>query len=307
MDANHLVRRDYRRVDRDGGGGIVSISKAIDPRRVGISKSLVTATALCGRKGWYSEKIRLEDGSRLPFIAPERVAFGSALDEAILIIVEAFRSNHPWNEKDVVDQGLFAARSRPTEEGIDWGIFHAQLEAAIKIFVYDVLEPELVTFRDVYLQGLDGESLKVEGLIGTPDFIFRKWNGAEGGTMILDLKASARSKSAKDLLSAEMAFYSYLWSRYSAGELPGVGYLTYVRTKRPTYQLITGKATADHLLLAEQYLAATKSVVARESVDDVAFSTSFCGSCEWRKPNPAVGFGGCSVGRLIASDEKEAE
>ena len=284
----------------------MSISKAIDPRRVGISKSLVTTTALCGRKGWFSEKIRLEDGSRLPFVAPERVAFGSALDEAILIIAEALRSGRPWDEDEVVNAGIEAVRSRPTEE-IEWEIFEAQLRAAVKIFVYDVIEPELVTFRDVYLQGLDGESLKVEGLIGTPDFIFRKWKGEDGGTMILDLKASARSKSEKDLRSAEMAFYSYLWSRYSAGELPGVGYLTYVRTKRPTYQLITGKATADHLLLAEQYLAATKSVVARESVDEVAFSTSFCGSCEWRKPNPAVGFGGCSVGMLIASDEKEAE
>jgi hypothetical protein len=285
----------------------VSISKAIDPKRVGISKSLVTSTALCGRKGWFSEKIRLEDGSRLPFIAPERVAFGSALDESILIIAEALRANQSWNEKDVVDQGLFAARSRQTEEGIDWEIFHAQLEAAVKIFVYDVIEPELVTFRDVYLQGLDGESLKVEGLIGTPDFIFRKWNGEVGATMVLDLKASARSKSAKDLRSAEMAFYSYLWSRYSAGELPGIGYLTYVRTKRPTYQLITGKATGEHLLLAEQYLAATRSVVGRDSVEEVAFTTSFCGSCEWRKPNPLVGFDGCSVGRLVASDEKEAE
>ena len=283
------------------------ISKAIDPRRVGISKSLVTATALCGRKGWFSEKIRLADGSRLPLIAPERVAFGSALDEAILIIADSIRSNQRWDEKDVVDQGFYAARSRPTEDGIDWGIFHAQLEAAVKIFIFDVLETELVTFRDVYLQGIDGESLKVDGLIGTPDFIFRRWKGEDGGTMILDLKASSRSKSERDLRSAEMAFYSYLWTRYSAGELPGVGYLTYVRTKRPTYQLITGKATADHLLLAEQYLAATKAVVARDSVDEVGFSTSFCGSCEWRKPNPEVGFGGCSVGMLIASDEKEAE
>jgi hypothetical protein len=201
---------------------------------------------------------------------------------------------------------MTAVQARQTT-GIDWEIFEAQLRAAIKIFVYDVLEPELVTFRDVYLQGLDGESLKVEGLIGTPDFIFRKWRGEEGATMILDLKASARSKSAKDLRSAEMAFYSYLWSRYSAGELPGIGYLTYVRTKRPTYQLITGKATGEHLLLAEQYLAATRSVVGRDSVEEVAFTTSFCGSCEWRKPNPIVGFDGCSVGRLIASDEKVEE
>ena len=305
MDAHPLVRRDHHRVNRNGGD-LVSISKAIDPKRVGISKSLVTSTALCGRKGWFSEKIRLEDGSRLPFIAPERVAFGSGLDEAILIIAEALRAGRTWDESDVVDEALTAVMARPTI-GIDWEIFEAQLRAAIKIFVYDVLEPELVTFRNVYLQGLDGESLKVDGLIGTPDFIFRKWKGEEGATMILDLKASARSKSVKDLRSAEMAFYSYLWSRYSAGELPGVGYLTYVRTKRPTYQLITGKATGEHLLLAEQYLAATRSVVGRDSVEEVAFTTSFCGSCEWRKPNPLVGFEGCSVGRLIASDEKEEE
>lgn len=292
---------------------MTTISKAIDPKRVGISKSLVTSTALCNRKGWFNEHIRTADGARLPLIAPERVAFGSALDEAVLFIAWHIREGLPWRESDAVAEGLKSALGRKHEDGINWDVFEVQLRNAIAIFRTDVLNdtvPDsqpLVDFRGAMLQGLDGESLRVGDLIGTPDFIINGATRPNGRTLILDLKASSRAKSERDLRSAELAFYAWLWSVHTSGELPDVGYLTFTRTAKPRFQLLVGAADVGHLQLADEFVKTTRAVIAAKRQEDVGFSTSFCGSCEWRKPNHEVGFDGCSIGRLVAAEETGGE
>jgi hypothetical protein len=290
-----------------------SISKAIDPKRTGISKSLITSTALCNRKGWFAEKIRTADGARLPLIAPERVAFGAALDESILEIVVAIRENAPWDLRTVHHMGVQAAMTRPHRDDIDWDKFQGELFVALELFQSDILrdglgEPPVVDFHGALVQGINGDSIRVNtdsfgDVIGTPDFIISGRTRANGRDLVLDLKSGARAKSEKDLRSAEMAFYAYLYAQKWGGDLPDVGYLTYIRTKTPRFQFITGTATADHLRIAEAYIATTKSVVARETADEVGFTTSFCGSCEWAKPNPTVGFDGCSIGLLMGNEE----
>jgi hypothetical protein len=291
-----------------------SISKAIDPKRTGISKSLITSTALCNRKGWFAEKIRTADGGRLPLIAPERVAFGAALDEAILEIVVAIRENAPWDLATVHHLGVQAAMTRPHRDDIDWDKFKGDLWVALELFRSDILrdgtgDAPVVDFHGSLVQGINGDSIRVETrafgtVIGTPDFIISGKARANGRDLVLDLKSGARAKSEKDLRSAEMAFYAYLYAQKWGGDLPDVGYLTYIRTKVPRFQFITGEATASHLRIAEAYIATTKSVVARETADEVGFTTSFCGSCEWNKANPAVGFDGCSIGLLMAVEEE---
>jgi hypothetical protein len=291
-----------------------SISKAIDPKRTGISKSLITSTALCNRKGWFAEKIRTADGARLPLIAPERVAFGAALDEAILEIVVAIREDAPWSIQTAHHLGVQAGMTRPHRDDIDWDKFKADLWVALELFVSDVLlegmgESPLIDFHGALVQGINGDSIRVQteafgDVIGTPDFIISGTTRANGRDLVLDLKSGARAKSEKDLRSAEMAFYAYLYAQKWGGDLPDVGYLTFIRTKTPRFQIITGAATADHLRIAEAYIATTKSVVARETPDEVGFTTSFCGSCEWNKANPAVGFAGCSIGLLMAVEEE---
>lgn len=292
-----------------------TISKAIDPKRTGISKSLITATALCNRKGWFAEKIRTADGGRLPLIAPERVAFGAALDEAILEIVVAIREGAPWNMEAVHHLGMTAAQTRPHKADIDWEKFKGELRVALELFRSDILrddglgDPPLIDFRGALVQGINGDSIRViteafGEVIGTPDFIISGRTRANGRDLVLDLKSGARAKSERDLRGAEMAFYAYLYAQKWGGDMPDVGYLTFIRTKAPRFQILTGSATADHLRLAEEYLQTTKFVVARETADEVGFTTSFCPSCEWSKPNPAVGFDGCSIGRLVAIEEE---
>jgi len=288
------------------------ISKEIDPKRKGISKSLITSAALCNRKGYFSERVRLPDGTRIPWRVPEKVAFGAALDEAILHIAIRIREGQEWTQDDAVASGYDYALKKDSQDGIDWGLFRAQLDNAISLFRVDVLregteEAPILDFRHCYLQGMDGESLRVGELIGTPDFIFPGEHRENGRTLIVDLKAAARAKSEKDLRSAELSYYAYLWTLHSGGELPEVGYLTYARTAKPKYQLITGPSSGDALLLAEEYVKTTKAILTRSTQEEVGFSTSFCTSCEWRKPIPEASFGGCSVGLLVAADEKEED
>ena len=293
---------------------MASVSKAIDPKRVGISKSLITSTALCNRKGWFAEKIRTSDGGRVPLIANERISFGSALDEAILSIVEKIRENQPWRIEEALALGVRAAMDRPNDGTIDWGQFSDDLWAALVLFQDDVLgggiEEAKIDFHGCLVQGIDGESIRVEHpefgtVIGTPDFIISGKGRSNGRDLVLDLKSSARAKSEKDLRSPEMAFYAFLYAQKWGGDIPDVGYLTFIRSKTPRFQILFGEATADHLRIAEEFLKTTKFVVARETAEEVGFSTSLGRSCEWRKPNPTVGFDGCSVGLLMADQEEE--
>jgi hypothetical protein len=295
---------------------MTGISKAIDPKRVGISKSLITSTALCNRKGWFSENIRTDDGGRVPIVANERMSFGSALDEAILYIAQAVRSGEGYKLSVARHLGIQAAMEREHDPAIEWDVMMEEIRVALELFESDILrndglgDPPRVDFAGSLLQGINGDSIRVEHpefgtIIGTPDFIISGKTRPEGRDLVLDLKTSSRVKSEKDLRSAEMSFYAYLYAQKWGGDLPLVGYLTYVRTKVPKYQILVGEATAEHLRIAEEFLKTTKSVVARESQHEVGFTTSMCRSCEWRKPNPAVGFGGCSVGLLMADGEEE--
>jgi hypothetical protein len=212
-----------------------------------------------------------------------------------------------------VAEGLKAALGRKHEPNINWDVFEVQLRTAVALFRADVLNdtvPDsqpIVDFRDSLLQGLDGESLRVGDLIGTPDFIISGKHRPNGRTLILDLKASSRAKSERDLRSAELSFYAWLWSFHTQGELPDIGYLTYARTAKPRYQLLVGSADVGHLQLADEFVKTTRAVIAARRQEDVGFSTSFCASCEWRKPNPEVGFDGCSIGLLVAAEETEVE
>jgi len=280
------------------------ISKAIDPKRVGISKSTIVATTLCARKGWYGETIRDTDGRRISVPMPERVLFGTALDEAIQLII--------WNAREGVEidgvivdeaiqEGLGAMASRPGAEECDPVAIEFELVIAVETFVHEIL-PTL-SLKYLRLQGDDGESLRHGEFIGTPDILIL---GDEPA--IWDVKSSARSKAARDLWSPEMSHYAALYEGIY-GSMPLLGYLTWVRTKAPKWQVISMQSTPLHLQLANAHRAATKAVINATAVDALPFNTALCGSCEWKVAHPELGFGGCSIGQAVAvmSGTEEAE
>lgn len=275
------------------------ISKAIDPKRTGISKSTIVATNLCARKGWYGETIRDSKGRRLSVPMPERVLFGTALDEAIQLVI--------WNAREgvvidatlideAIQEGLGAMASRPGAEECDPVAIEFELVIAVEMFVRDIL-PTL-PLKYLRLQGDDGESLRHGEFIGTPDILIL---GDEPA--IWDVKSSARSKAARDLWSPEMSHYAALYEGIY-GSKPLLGYLTWVRTKSPKWQVVSMQSTELHIALATAHRAATKAAINTPTIDDLPFNTALCGSCEWKVTRPELGFGGCPIGQAVAAISK---
>lgn len=283
------------------------ISKAIDPARTGMSKSVIVATSLCARKGWYSEAIRDDQGRRVSVPMPERVLFGTALDEAVQVLNFNVREGVPVTPElleEAIQEGLGAMASRPGAEDLDPVLIEGELEAALAGYVEDVLPVLRERYGDglkgLRLQGNDGESLRSGDFIGTPDMLFVGDNPA-----VWDVKSSPRSKSNRDLYSAEMAHYAALYLDVF-GALPTVGYLTWVRTTRsvPKWQVLGTNATPLHLALATAYRTATKVALDSPVVDSLPFNTAMCGTCEWKVNRPEINFGGCLIGQAV--EELEA-
>ena len=287
-------------------------SKAIDPKRTGLSKSTVLAGSYCQRKAFYSESVRDENGARVQYAMPERVIFGVAVDVAALALMAWYREGwvpeHGSAERAALIErattlGFEAAAERDCKDTIDWGAFHNEL--ALSTFeLARLLDTGAVPLVGASFQGLNGESLRyvdpVYGeLIGTPDVITYD---TDGGLFVIDVKASARAKGVGDLISAEMAYYTLLVRKalaMPAGEYPRVGYLVWVRSKStPRWSFIHGKTGPAHEVLAEEYVETTLRAI--NSTTAVAFSTTMCGSCDWVRPIEGV-FEGCTVGRAVLS------
>lgn len=305
----------------------VPISKAIDPKRKGISKSLVVATSLCARKGWHQEHVRTADGARPQAVMAERVHFGSALDEATMTIIY-----HVWHLREeitdaliteAVEEGIGSIGTRPGSEDLDPVAMATELEAALRSFTADVLPQVLEGATRVYLQGWDGESWgDGHGGIGTPDITV--FYGKDRAT-IWDVKSSPRRKPLEALYGPEMSHYAALYDDIDRGRddhdderLPrhvSVGYLTWVRVKSPVWQVISAAVDLPHYAMAFAQREYTEAVVSHRTPDALAYNTALCGTCEYAdriegayRPARSLGdglepFPGCAIG-IIARGVK---
>jgi len=273
----------------------MTISKAIDPGRVGLSKSLMTSP--CERKGFYSETVRDADGRRLQFPMPERVTFGTAVDEAVGYIAFNDTRGFKWSAAAAVALGLTAAR-----EAKGWPLvqdpetFELQVKHAIDLYL--VSDDGLQRLRRHYpvrVQGDDGRSLKAGDVIGTPDFLTP--NGP------VDVKTWSRNDGIKKFwTSPEMGIYGFLWTAQDGSYPERLAYQAYVRVAKPYWiwlevtdpdeiaRLVDfGRATADHW----------RALLEAGHAELAAADTRFCGDCPFRDPLPEVGHDGCAVGRLV--------
>lgn len=276
----------------------MSIDKAIDPARVGISKSLVVTP--CERKGLYSETVRDESGRRLRFPMPERVIFGQAVDSAHSAIVDAAREGRHYSVAMGVSAGMLRLDS-PTSEHIDADLFETQLALALTKFLNEPDGLARIPLEGIRIQGDDGESLAWDGLVGTPDYIL-------GDGSILDVKTAARSYPAdKAWKSAEMPFYALLATGWNGGTIPPrLIYQTYVRSAKPYWQWLEWPGTADLVAIGAEYVAHWRALLAAGDVDLATPNTAFCGDCPWRESMREYGHSGCRVGSRMPRVEVEA-
>lgn len=278
------------------------ITKAIDPARVGLSKSTLTSGAICMRKSYYGEKIRDESGRRVGLTMTEPILFGKALDGMTLFVLAAKRKGAEYISADAVDFGI-ADASSSAPAGIDPETFRAELNLAALAFepIADGFIRRAGSGGKVWLQGWDGESMRYADLIGTPDLMIESSNPEEMPT-IIDVKATKRRKTEADLIGIEMGFYAHLYrkSRKHAGALR-VAYLSWSRTKEPYWFYVEKEVTVEHEVIAMAQLSALRGALKQKTDKQVPFSTTYCGSCQYAKPQPSHNFGGCEVGRAVVA------
>lgn len=277
---------------------VAPVSKAIDPRRSGISKSL--ATSPCERKGFYGETVRDATGARLQSAMPERVLFGRFIDAIHTFIVSKTRMESDWHPDEAMILGLQHAAETEASEDIDWNVFGLQGRNAIELFVS---QPEgLAKMRDLpnlKMQGANGKSLRVDDIVGTPDYM--------DDLGIIDVKATGRSyEPSKFYRSAEMPIYAWLWSAANGGAIPErMAYHTYVRKAKPEWKWIETPGTADMIALGRLYANRWRKGLATGDPDLFSFDTAFCGDCPFRLPIPEVNHAGCPIGLLVPEKESD--
>lgn len=290
------------------------VSKAIDPARTGISKSLMTNP--CERKGFYSETVRDEAGRRLSFPMPERVLFGSAVDEATSFIVYKLGEEGVLAyEPGMADQFAYEAAA----VGIDrvrresgWAlldpearkVFEVQVRNAVDLYVRtpDGLARLAWAANEdngLWTQGMDGRSLRWEDVIGTPDFVTPR--------RVIDVKTWSRNDGARKVWeSPEMGTYALLFTS-EMGYLPDtVVYHAYIRVSKPYWTWIEADASRDLVAFGRQSASHWRALLAAGNPDLAAASTRYCGDCPFRNAIPTVDFDGCPVGRLVPSEEAAA-
>jgi hypothetical protein len=277
-------------------------TKSIDPARVGLSKSLMVSP--CERKGWFGEHVRDAEGRRIRFPMPERVTFGKAVDVAHGFIVWHESRGLEWTVAEAVAEGLKEA----AQDGPSWALlsdpetFAIQVQTAMTKFVAepDGLERLRPYLDGIRIQGNDGESLRADDIIGTPDYLL-----PDGS--VLDVKTSGRVyNAAKFWQSPEMGIYALLATAEAGAIPPKVAYQVYVRTARPYWQWIEVDGTADLVEIGRDTADHWREVIAFDSPTKVATNTMFCSDCPFAQPLPDLGFEGCSVGRRMPREEMAA-
>jgi len=278
-----------------------SVSKAIDPKRVGMSKSMMTSP--CERKAYYGETVRDAEGRRLSFPMPERVTFGTAVDEAVAYIVWHDRQGDLWSIEQAIRVGLDAAEGQKGWDLItDKESFGIQVTNAVTLYVNSA--DGLARIRSLYgerltLQGNDGESLKAGDVIGTPDFKTDRRVG--------DLKTWGRNDGEKKFWrSPEMGLYAYLYTAENGALPETVFYQAYIRVNKPYWLWLEIPATTDLVEYGRETAAHWRGLLELGRPELFPTDTTFCGDCPFRQALPEFGHEGCAVGRLLPVIEEAA-
>lgn len=286
-----------------------TISKDIDPARVGISKSLITTP--CERQGYYKETVRDASGRRLSFPMPERVIFGKAVDVAHGYIVERIRDGERWTLDAAVTLGLAAAERDEDSYALveDKATFAVQVENAMTLFTEqpDGLERLRPLIPGIRIQGDNGASLSAPADDGTPDIGTPDYWLADGS--ILDVKTTGSAEGygraydeRKFWNKGEMAFYSHLVTSLTGALPPRLIYQVYVRQAKPRWQWIEVPGNGALVTLGRLHSRRWRKGFAAGDPDLFGHDLSYCGECPYREAIAGL-HDGCPIGQARVDAE----
>jgi len=257
-------------------------------QRTALSKSTLATFDLCQTKSWLS----LHDPR--PFVPNEKVSFGSAVDAGVEVIVKMLASGQPFQ----MDRAYAAAAEIVERDQVE--VVFDDIEWAIESFTLQVAAK-----TDWHMAVTQAHlSAVLDGLgecDGHPDIIL-------GDNSVWDVKTSGR---AKEVPSLELGFYALLAEEVDpTRKVPRVGYMNFIRSKKPFWQVIETPVTDELRRWAYEKSAAyvrAKKADAALNRNGTANNYSmtggprFGGLCSDCAYNPALG-GPC----LISLNEPEA-
>ncbi len=248
--------------------------------RTDLSKSALATFDLCSWKAWHAIH------HRLPVIPNERMTFGSAVDagvEAVIVQQRAYGA--------VTDMGIAYSAAAQVILRDDTGVNFGEVETAILAFVDDVIPKHdwaLCSTQHAIAIEMPGWG----PVSGHPDIILHD------GT-VLDVKTAAKQKNADAVAtSVELGFYA-LAREVETGTRPErVGYLVWVRLKKPYWQQLVVPVTPQMLaharVTADGYTRARKADAALNAKAETPINWAFnggpkfaglCGDCEYAPGN----------------------
>ena len=216
--------------------------------RTALSKSEISTGTWCELQAHYSR------AQPRPWPVTESMTFGSAIDAAVEIAVTALRAGMSIP----LDRCMAAATEVALRD--DNPVSLDEVERAAELFGVSVA-PE---FDWSHAQTQQTVRVPIDGLgecEGHPDLLMPD--------PILDVKTSTRPKSEADVyFGSELGFYALLRERDTGEPVQRVGYLTWVRLKKPYWQVLVVDVTDD--LRAEAMTRARRQLHIRKLSDTVS-------------------------------------
>lgn len=268
------------------GGGVTAIvvredlSKR-DPRER-ISKSFVQQVGNCGEKAWRS----IHDPR--PWVAPEKVTFGSAVDAGVEVIVKALAKGETPDLVTAHHEAMLRVDGE-TNRPDDGEVQTALRKFADWSVVGEVHWPGAVTQPHIRLE-LDG----IGEVDAHPDLLLPQGFEDDRIGTIVDIKTGKAAKPANAAATSytELGLYALLVAE--TGETPmSVAYWTYVRSKLPYWQEVAAPVTPHMLRVARHRVAAVARAIEADALlnDGVAVPTNSvftapprfgCGDCQYQ-------------------------
>lgn len=262
-----------------------------DPRKL-LSKSFLVGADLCGERAW------LDIHRPVPFHMTEKVAFGSAVDLAVQMVLagrDAGLDVLAGDAERVVAEVALLLETRRSDPAVS---IEEVLDAANHFAAY--VERSELDFSGAIRQHHIRVPVPDVGVVdGHPDLILRDGS-------IVDIKTSPRSKPVDAAASAylELGLYALAREIETGARVPRVAYLTWVRSSRPAWQLVSAEVTERMLAIARGRAASTARAIAADATLNEGAETprnwtfpngprfvGLCGSCGH---NPALG-GTCAI------------
>jgi hypothetical protein len=205
-----------------------------------MSKSFLTTAELCGQKAWF------DIHRKKPFPVVERVVFGKAVDAGVQVVIAGVNAGHASDDiSELVDATIFKVledeERRAENAGIDPGpieqVVVDDVRTAVLQFQFEVLRQ----FDFAFASTQHEIRLELEGvgmIDAHPDIILRD-------NSIFDVKTASRAKASTAASGSvrELGFYAVAREREVGRLVPTVGYITWVRSTRPYWQIVTATVT----------------------------------------------------------------